>query len=129
MSPLFAVFLLGCASMAASQLPVRGGWRVRDPQSDSFYLELAHLAVSSQVEGKQYYDTVVELLEVQTQTVAGTNYKLKLVAAPSNCKVGVHDYSSERCRPQNHATTKVCVAQLYHGLSGGPSLTSYSCDA
>ncbi|XP_064469436.1 cystatin-2-like [Ornithodoros turicata] len=127
MSPLFAVFLLGCASMAASQVP--GGWNVKDPLSDSLYLELAHLAVSSQVEGKQYYDTVVELLEVQTQVVAGSNYRLKLVAAPSTCEVGVHQYSRERCTPQSDAPTKVCVAEFYHGFSGEPSLTSYSCEA
>ncbi|XP_064469442.1 cystatin-2-like [Ornithodoros turicata] len=127
MSPLFAVFLLGCASMALCQIP--GGFNVQDPQSNSLYLELAHLAVSSQVEGKQYYDTVVELLEVQTQVVAGFNYRLKVLTAPSNCQIGVHQYSKERCTPQSSAPTKVCVAEFFHGLSSEPSLTSYSCDA
>ncbi|XP_064469433.1 cystatin-2-like [Ornithodoros turicata] len=131
MSSLFAAVFLACACLAASQgLGGFGGWQTQDPQSDELYLELAHNAVSSQAAGQEYYDTVVELLEVQTQVVAGTNYKVKFVAAPSNCKVGVHQYSKERCLPKSEAPTKVCVARFSEDLRGRERfLFSYSCDA
>ncbi|CAN7938765.1 unnamed protein product, partial [Ixodes hexagonus] len=76
-----------------------GGWGARNPDSNPKYTELAHYAVSSQAADQAYYDTVLKLLEVEVQVVAGMNYRLKFTTAATNCKVGVDEYSSERCKP------------------------------
>ncbi|XP_064472100.1 cystatin-2-like [Ornithodoros turicata] len=132
MPPLSAVVLLGCACLAMSQATV-GGWQKQDRVSQKLYMSLADYVVSRQTEGLQYYDVVVDLLEVQTQVVAGINYKVKVLVAPTDCEVGVHEYSRERCHPQKGAPTKVCVVQFKEGLPRSPdaglSFTSYSCEA
>ncbi|KAG0441307.1 hypothetical protein HPB47_015991 [Ixodes persulcatus] len=64
-----------CGTLAGRSLP--GGWRTRDPHSNPKFAELAHYAVSSQAGDSEFYDTVLELLAVQTQVVAGMNYRLR----------------------------------------------------
>lgn len=63
---LVCVVLAAAGSASRSKGALVGGWKTQDPTNPKFE-NLAHYAVSTQVEGREYYDTVLELLEVQTQ--------------------------------------------------------------
>lgn len=68
-SSLALVLLFGGAAVCA-ELALRGGYRERSNQDDPEYLELAHYATSTwsaQQPGKTHFDTVVEVLKVETQ--------------------------------------------------------------
>ncbi|KAM7288483.1 salivary cystatin-L2-like [Ixodes scapularis] len=115
-----------CGTLAGRSLP--GGWRSRDVYSDPAYAELAHYAVSSQAGDSEFYDTVLELLEVETQVVAGMNYRLKFSTAETACKVGVDEYSRERCLPKVNLPKATCTAVVYERpWQNHREVTSYEC--
>lgn len=128
MSPLWiAVIFLASACHSSSGIP--GGWTKQDPKADTKFLELAHYATSSQTEGRDYYDTVVELLEVETQVVAGLNYRLKMKIAPSMCKIAEKKYTQEECVPQEGVPHTVCTAVVYEVVwQNTRSITSFKCE-
>ncbi|CAN7938768.1 unnamed protein product [Ixodes hexagonus] len=113
-----SIFLLSTAFVAVgwagrSERSLVGGWKTQDP-TDPRFVNLAHYAVSTQVEGRQYYDTVLQLLEAETQQiVAGVNYKLKFTTTQSTCKVGKVDYSQELCQPKSNEADAVCTTTIY----------------
>ncbi|KAH7937303.1 hypothetical protein HPB49_010474 [Dermacentor silvarum] len=76
-----------------------GGWTEHNPSSDPKYLKLAHFAIAQQTAGLTHYSTVLRLLKVETQVVAGVNYKLIFETAPSNCAIADGPYSIEHCKP------------------------------
>ncbi|XP_064484013.1 cystatin-2-like [Ornithodoros turicata] len=120
---LFAIF----HGSQGSSMP--GGWTKQDPKADARFLELAHFATSSQTEGLQYYNTVVELVEVETQVVAGMNYKLKMAIAPSTCKIGEVQYSVQECVAQEGQPQSMCVAVVYDvPWQKQTSVTSFKCE-
>ncbi|EEC11253.1 cystatin-2 precursor, putative, partial [Ixodes scapularis] len=88
-----------------------GGWKTQDLTNPKFE-NLAHYAVSTQVEGREYYDTVLGILEVKTQIVDGVMFMLKFTTTQSTCKIeaGV-EYSKLNCHPR---TSKVVLA--LHGV-------------
>ncbi|KAH7972654.1 hypothetical protein HPB52_014788 [Rhipicephalus sanguineus] len=96
---LVGVWLVVLLDSCYADSPPLGGWTEHDPQGDPGYLILAHYAVSQQTKGKKMYDTVVKVIRVSTQIVNGFNYKIKFVAAQSNCKIGRDQYDAWKCPP------------------------------
>nr|XP_054928375.1 cystatin-1-like isoform X6 [Dermacentor andersoni] len=95
------LFLCSCATSA-----MVGGWRKQDPRRNTDYLRLANYAVSTQTRGLKDYHTVVRLLQVMTQVVAGVNYKLIFTTAPSNCVIGKVPYIPHVCTPAEPITVR-----------------------
>ncbi|XP_042144554.1 salivary cystatin-L-like [Ixodes scapularis] len=90
-----------------------GAWKTQ-ARIDPKYESLAHYAVSTQVEGREYYDTVLGILEVKTQIVDGVIYMLKFTTTQSTCKIeaGV-EYSKLNCHPRRSKVENVCTAVVY----------------
>ncbi|XP_065289897.1 cystatin-2-like [Dermacentor albipictus] len=127
---LFGLLVALSAIIACSegQIPVFGGWQKRKVGDDAIYEELAHFAVSKQVRNQQFYDTVLELVDVETQVVAGTNYRIKFKITESTCKV-TEAYSKTACVPKSRETVKdVCTAQIFVPLTNDRLLTSFTCE-
>ncbi|XP_075722629.1 cystatin-2 [Rhipicephalus microplus] len=117
--------LLFLSSYANSALV--GGWRKQDPHHNAGYLQLAHYVASSQTHGLKNYNTVVRLLEVSTQVVAGLNYRLIFTIAPTNCVIGRGEYSPHVCRPVSEENA-VCSTIIYIvPWKKQISVTSYRC--
>ncbi|XP_077533046.1 cystatin-2-like [Haemaphysalis longicornis] len=90
-----------------------GGYETRDPK-DPKYKELAHFAMSFRYDDKQeYWDTVLEMKEVQRQPVAGWKYRLVFTIAPSSCKMKEVEYTAEGCCPTRRKAKAACVAVVY----------------
>ncbi|CAN7938767.1 unnamed protein product, partial [Ixodes hexagonus] len=114
-----------CA-LATGSLP--GGWTTKEPNSEAIFTDLAHYAVSSQVAGKEFYDTVLELLGVETQVVAGRNYRLNFSTAETACKVGEVQYSKENCLPKENMAKDNCTAVVYERpWENHREVTSFNC--
>ncbi|KAM7297073.1 putative cystatin [Ixodes scapularis] len=82
-----------------SERYMTGGWEKRDPHENPHFQELAHYAVSKGSKPKRYYDTVVTLIEVYTQLVAGVNYRLNYTYANTGCRTD-QEYKPSKCRPK-----------------------------
>ncbi|KAK8773531.1 hypothetical protein V5799_011936 [Amblyomma americanum] len=81
-----------------------------------------------QATGLTYYQTVLRLLKVETQVVAGVNYKLIFVTAPTNCKFSDGPYSSERCQPTTNQASAACTAIIYERpWDNYKAVTSFRC--
>uniref|UniRef100_G3MRH4 Cystatin domain-containing protein n=1 Tax=Amblyomma maculatum TaxID=34609 RepID=G3MRH4_AMBMU len=119
---VLAVLIVACGAS------IPGGWSTKDPQSSPKYKELAHYAVSQRVEGLENYDTVLELTKVETQVVAGLNYRLTFTIAGSECKIAEIEYSEERCPPKDNVGKATCTAVVYERpWQNIRSLTSFNC--
>ncbi|XP_070377366.1 cystatin-2-like [Dermacentor albipictus] len=104
-----------------------GGWTEQNPQGDPKYIKLAHYAVSTQTADREVYDTVVDLISVATQVVAGVNYNLTFTTAPTACNIGQVDYSVEECVPVGPVNGK-CSAIVYEvPWMNTTEVTSYTC--
>ncbi|XP_037576227.1 salivary cystatin-L2-like [Dermacentor silvarum] len=121
--------LLAVIVCSEAQVPVFGGWQKRNVGDDAIYEELAHFAISKQVENRQFFDTVLELVDVETQTVAGTNYRIKFKITESTCPVTAV-YSKTTCLPKSQETVKdVCTARIIDvPWTKERSLTSFTCE-
>lgn len=107
---------------------IPGGWKDQDPNGRPKYKELAHYAVVQRVEGLDNYDTVLELTKVETQIVAGVNYRLTFTIAASSCKIGEVEYTEERCPPTTAEAKATCTAVVYERpWENVRSLTSLDC--
>ncbi|CAN8004465.1 unnamed protein product [Ixodes hexagonus] len=91
----------------ATRRQLLGGWTKQNVSSDPKYLKLAHMVISNQTKHLEHYYTVVELTEVETQVVAGVNYKLTFNTSESTCKTD-KEYTKECCLPKPN-TVKNCV--------------------
>nr|XP_050037681.2 salivary cystatin-L2-like [Dermacentor andersoni] len=122
---LFAAFLC-CASETPT---IKGGWSRKSVGEDAIFEEVAHYAISQQVSGREFFDTVLELLEVETQTVAGTNYRIKFNIAESTCRV-TEVYSKEACLPKSRTAVKAtCTAVVYDvPWLNERSVSSFDCE-
>ncbi|XP_077523617.1 cystatin-2-like isoform X2 [Amblyomma americanum] len=117
--------ICGVACLAA----VPGRWTSKDPESSPKYRELAHYAVSQRVEGQVNYNTVLDITKVETQVVAGVNYRLTFTIAASDCKIGEVDYSKERCPPKTNVPKATCTAVVYEKpWENFRSLSSLTCE-
>ncbi|XP_077551674.1 salivary cystatin-L2-like [Haemaphysalis longicornis] len=124
----FALLAVGFfMSCFAEDLPVRGGWRRQTNTADEHYHDLAHLAVSKQTEGRQFFDTVLQVTGVETQTVAGTNYRITFTTAESTCPVTA-TYTKEACRPKTDQVKQTCTAVINESLRREEtSVHSFTC--
>ncbi|XP_075722093.1 cystatin-2-like [Rhipicephalus microplus] len=131
MSPLgIAMFVVATFFLCAAQsTSLKGGWKRKQVGEDAIFDELAHYAVSKQVSDREFFDTVLELVEVETQTVAGTNYRIKFKTAESRCRIG-EEYDKEVCLSRNRETVKdTCTAVVYDvPWLNECSLTSFNCE-
>nr|QBR53057.1 cystatin [Haemaphysalis flava] len=105
----------------------KGGWRRQNQTSDEHYHSLAHFAVAKQVDGREFFDTVLEITDVETQTVAGTNYRITFKTTESTCLV-TETYSREHCRPKTQEVKDICTTVIYDvPWLNETSVTSYTC--
>uniref|UniRef100_A0A023GCY6 Putative tick cistatins 1 n=1 Tax=Amblyomma triste TaxID=251400 RepID=A0A023GCY6_AMBTT len=128
---LVAVFLGACAFMCdgapqGPPIPVVGGWQKKTPVDSEHYKELAHFAVSKQVEGREFFDTVLEVTDVETQVVAGTNYRITFKIAESTCRV-TETYSKETCLPKTRDVKSTCTAVITEPLNNERFVHSFTC--
>uniref|UniRef100_A0A6M2CRL6 Putative cystatin n=1 Tax=Rhipicephalus microplus TaxID=6941 RepID=A0A6M2CRL6_RHIMP len=124
---MVAFVVIACS--AEEQIPVLGGWQKHNAEDNAIYDELAHFAVSKQVANRQFFDTVLEIVDVESQTVAGTNYRIKFKITESTCPVpGV--YSKATCVPKSREIIKdVCTAAITDvPWTKVRELTSFTCE-
>ncbi|XP_037275047.2 uncharacterized protein LOC119167642 isoform X1 [Rhipicephalus microplus] len=62
---MVAFVVIACS--AEEQIPVLGGWQKHNAEDNAIYDELAHFAVSKQVANRQFFDTVLEIVDVESQ--------------------------------------------------------------
>lgn len=104
-----------------------GGWHKKDNTSDEHYHDLAHFAVSKQVEGREFFDTVLEITAVETQVVAGMNYRITFKTAESTCPV-TQTYTRQLCQPRTQEVKDTCTTVIYDvPWLNETSVTSYTC--
>ncbi|XP_065289864.2 cystatin-2-like [Dermacentor albipictus] len=111
------------------EIPRLGGWQKHNVSDDAIYEELAHFAVSKQVENRQFYDTVLELVDVEIQVVQGLNYRIKFKTAESTCRV-TDTYSKDLCLPKSREVVKdTCTAVIYDvSWLNRRSVSSFTCE-
>nr|XP_050037667.1 salivary cystatin-L-like [Dermacentor andersoni] len=121
---LFVVF-----QCCAADPVLVGGWTRQNVGDNALFEELAHFAVSRQVGDREFFDTVLELVDVQTQVVAGTNYRIKFKTAESTCRV-TETYSKELCLPKSREEVKdTCSAVIYDvPWLNERSVSSFTCE-
>ncbi|XP_037499423.1 salivary cystatin-L2-like [Rhipicephalus sanguineus] len=122
-----ALAVIACS--AEEQIPVLGGWQKHNVSDDAIYEELAHFAVSKQVENREFFDTVLEIVDVESQTVAGTNYRIKFKITESTCPITAA-YNKATCLPKSRETIKdVCTAAITDvPWTKVRELTSFTCE-
>uniref|UniRef100_A0A6B0URV4 Putative salivary cystatin n=1 Tax=Ixodes ricinus TaxID=34613 RepID=A0A6B0URV4_IXORI len=128
-SSLALVLLLGGVAVCTAQVLVGGFSEKTDHHTNPKYLDLAHYATSTwsaQQPGKTHFDTVVELEKVETQVVAGTNYRLTLKVVESVCEL-TSTYSKEACTAKANAAHRNCITVIYENLRGEKSVSSFDC--
>ncbi|XP_075554783.1 cystatin-2-like [Dermacentor variabilis] len=125
-----AVAVLLVAAFTCQALGPPGSWQKKQVGEDPAFEEMAHFAISQQVGGnRENFDTVLEILDVETQLVAGTNYRIKFKTAESTCKL-TETYSKENCRPRTGDVKDTCTAVVYHvPWENKRSVTSFTCDS
>uniref|UniRef100_A0A0K8R3D7 Putative salivary cystatin n=1 Tax=Ixodes ricinus TaxID=34613 RepID=A0A0K8R3D7_IXORI len=106
-----SIDLLG-GNGAATRGHLLGGWTVQNASGNPKYLQLAHAVISNQTKAHDYYDTVLNLTAVETQVVAGVNYKLNFTTAKSICKTE-KVYRMECCLPEVKEAERNCTAVIY----------------
>ncbi|KAL1471776.1 hypothetical protein MTO96_039740 [Rhipicephalus appendiculatus] len=113
------VLVAAFACTAAGPVGLVGGWEKHNVGDDAIFEELAHFAVSQQVDGREFFDTVLELVDVETQ----------FKTAESTCKI-TDSYSREVCLPKSRETVKdVCTAVIYDvPWLKQRSVTSFTCE-
>ncbi|XP_077551655.1 salivary cystatin-L2-like [Haemaphysalis longicornis] len=122
---VLAVVSVGLFVCCTAQLV--GGWHPQTDTGNEHYHKLAHLAVSQQVQGRRFYDTVLKVTKVETQTVAGRNYRITFKTAESTCPVTAV-YSKKACRPKTRQVKATCTAVIYEGLGQHQTtVNSFTC--
>uniref|UniRef100_V5IGM5 Putative tick cistatins 1 n=1 Tax=Ixodes ricinus TaxID=34613 RepID=V5IGM5_IXORI len=132
-SSLTLLLLLGGVAVCTAQLVVGGYSEKSDHHTNPKYLELAHYATSTWSSGhsrpgQTNFDTVVEVLKVETQTVAGTNYRLTLKVAESNCPL-TSAYNKDTCSVNANALQRTCTTVVTEPLQGEKFVHSFECTA
>ncbi|KAH7972206.1 hypothetical protein HPB52_009147 [Rhipicephalus sanguineus] len=100
------------ACSAEEQIPVLGGWQKHN-----------------QVANREFFDTVLEIVDVESQTVAGTNYRIKFKITESTCPITAA-YNKATCLPKSRETIKdVCTAAITDvPWTKVRELTSFTCE-
>lgn len=111
---IYTFAILICLPMCFAALI--GGWKTQEnPQDNQKFKELSHFATSTHSLSVNHpnYDTVVEIVGVETQVVSGIKYRFHLTVAQSTCKIGRESYSPEKCLPKADAPRKACTVVVY----------------
>lgn len=117
--------LVCCATAEGSRLV--GGWQKKNVEGNELFRELAHFAVGKQVGDREFFDTVLEVTDAETQVVAGTNYRLTFKIAESTCRV-TDTYTKEVCLPKTQDVKDTCTAVIYDvPWLNERSVTSFTC--
>uniref|UniRef100_A0A6M2E7G7 Putative tick cistatins 1 n=1 Tax=Amblyomma tuberculatum TaxID=48802 RepID=A0A6M2E7G7_9ACAR len=117
---------LGCCVTAEGPRLV-GGYQKKDVAGNQLFTELAHFAVGQQVGDREFFDTVLEVTDVETQVVAGTNYRITFKIAESTCRV-TENYTKELCLPKTQDIKDTCTAVIYDvPWLNQRSVTSFRC--
>ncbi|KAH8027054.1 hypothetical protein HPB51_001950 [Rhipicephalus microplus] len=122
---MVAFVVIACS--AEERIPVLGGWQKHNAEDNAIDDELAHFAVSKQVANRQFFDTVLEIVDVESQTVAGTNYRIKFKITESTCPIpGV--YSKATCVPKSKEVTMASSTVVLYGIAVA-ALAVVACNA
>nr|QBR53060.1 cystatin [Haemaphysalis flava] len=123
-----AVVVVGLfLSCFAEPVQLVGGWHQQSEIGDERYNKLAHFAIAKQVEGREFFDTLLEITAVETQLVAGTNYRITFKTTESTCRV-TETYTKESCQPKTQEAKDTCTAVIYEvPWLNQTSLTSFTC--
>ncbi|CAN8031789.1 unnamed protein product [Ixodes persulcatus] len=132
-SSLTLVLLLGGVAVCTATAVLGGYSEKPDHHTNPKYLELAHYAASTwssehSKPGQTNFDTVVEVLKVETQTVAGTNYRLTLKVAESTCPL-TSAYNKDTCSVNAEALQRTCTTVVTEPLQGDKFVSSFECTA
>ncbi|XP_077521140.1 cystatin-2-like [Amblyomma americanum] len=131
-SPFVLVAMLLAASVccgAAAGSRLVGGWQKKNVDGNDLFTELAHFAVGQQVGDREFFDTVLEVTDAETQVVAGTNYRLTFKIAESTCRV-TETYTKELCLPKTRDVKDTCTAVIYDvPWLNQRSVSSFTCSA
>nr|XP_037275976.1 uncharacterized protein LOC119168685 [Rhipicephalus microplus] len=57
------------ACNAEEEIVVPGGWQKHNVADNAIYDELAHFAVSKQVANREFFDTVLKIVDVESQRI------------------------------------------------------------
>ncbi|KAL1465971.1 hypothetical protein MTO96_043016 [Rhipicephalus appendiculatus] len=112
---LVVAVLAVIACSGEEQTFVPGGWQKHNVGDDAIYEELAHFAVSKQVANREFFDTVLEIVDVESQTVAGTNYRIKFKTTESTCPI-TGAYNKATCLPKSREVTMVSSTVVFNGF-------------
>ncbi|XP_075554549.1 cystatin-2-like isoform X1 [Dermacentor variabilis] len=105
-----------------------GGFYRRRVDADPIYTQMAHFAIAQHTADHEYFDTVLELFQVDVQSAAGFNYRLKFTTAESTCR-GEETYSPVTCPPKGKEVKEVCTAFVFFvPWVGSRSLRSINCE-
>uniref|UniRef100_A0A6M2E659 Putative tick cistatins 1 n=1 Tax=Amblyomma tuberculatum TaxID=48802 RepID=A0A6M2E659_9ACAR len=108
-STLCFVLLPGAVIGASLQ----GGYYRRRVDADPIYSQMAHYAIAQHTAHHEYFDTLLDLFQVDVQSAAGFNYRLRFTTAESTCR-GAEFYSPSICRPKKKETKEVCTAFVFY---------------
>lgn len=67
LTAIMAAVFVAVPCSAEDHIPTFGGFQRKNVGDNPIYEELAHFAISKQVANREFFDTVLELLEVDTQ--------------------------------------------------------------
>uniref|UniRef100_A0A023G9N4 Putative tick cistatins 1 n=1 Tax=Amblyomma triste TaxID=251400 RepID=A0A023G9N4_AMBTT len=122
---LLGAFVVCCKTEETPRLV--GGWQKKPVDGNQLFTELAHFAVGNQVGDREFFDTVLEVIDAETQVVAGTNYRLTFKIAESTCRV-TETYTKELCLPKTQDVKDTCTAVIYDvPWLNQRSVTSFTC--
>uniref|UniRef100_G3MQC1 Cystatin domain-containing protein n=1 Tax=Amblyomma maculatum TaxID=34609 RepID=G3MQC1_AMBMU len=106
-------FLLVIIPGAVFSASLPGGFYRRRVDADPIYNQMAHFAIAQHTAEHEYFDTVLDLFQVDVQSAAGFNYRLRFTTAESTC-LGAETYSPDICRPKKKEVKEVCTAFVFY---------------
>ncbi|KAH7942408.1 hypothetical protein HPB49_023921 [Dermacentor silvarum] len=80
---MLVVLLAAFSCCTAGPGRLVGGWKKHSVNEKPVFEELAHYAISQQVGGREYFDTVLELVDVDTQCGADETLEHLLCSCPA----------------------------------------------
>lgn len=125
---LVFAFCVAISSCVVSSDSLPGGYYRRRPDSDPVYTQMAHFAIAQHTASHEFFDTLLDLFQVDVQSSAGFNYRLKFTTAESTCR-GEDTYSPSLCCPKKKVVKEVCTAFVFYvPWVGERSVTSMHCE-
>ncbi|XP_077523756.1 cystatin-2-like isoform X2 [Amblyomma americanum] len=108
-TPLLPLVLLSAASSCWATAV--GVWQTRGIRHDYNYLLMAQFALSQQ-KNIRFYNSVLELKNVQTMEYLGKHYSIEFTIAPTYCNARIK-YNSDVCKPIINRPIGLCNAVVH----------------